>query len=87
MGDGHFDRIVDHLEQTMLEMGMDPDLVPQNIDGHFIQGKHAFFSSKAVDDAFVLDLPEEQAQHRGGEYINACDPALTFDSMWSIVMK
>lgn len=32
MGDGHFDRIVDHLEQTMLEMGMDPDLVQQALE-------------------------------------------------------
>lgn len=72
-----FDRIV---------ANMDPDLVPQNIDGMFIQGKHAFFSSKSVDAIFV-DLPEEQPQQRGGEYISVTDPALTYDAAWNMVLK
>ena len=32
MGDGHFDRIVDLLESTLLEMGVDPDLVQQTLE-------------------------------------------------------
>jgi hemoglobin len=32
MGEGHFDRIVDHLEKTLIEMGVDEDLVQQALE-------------------------------------------------------
>lgn len=73
-----FDRIV---------ANMDPDLVPQNIDGYFIQGRHAFFSSKSVDAIFDAELPEEQPQQRGGEYLSLTDPAITFDKAWNMVIR
>lgn len=66
---------------------MDPDLVAQNIDGHFIQGRHAFFSQKSVDAIFDEDLPVEQSQVRGGEYLSLTDPALTFDAAWNMVIQ
>jgi len=75
---GMFDRIV---------ANMDPELVPQNIDGFFIQGRHAFFSQKSVDTCFDADLPESAPQQRNGEYISLTDPALTFDAAWNIVVR
>ena len=65
---------------------MPEDLVPQNIDGYFIQGRQAFFSAKSVDAAFQAELPERAAPERGHSYVQGVDPALTFDSTWSIVL-
>lgn len=78
------------IDQTMFDRivaNMDPDLVPQNIDGMFIQGRHAFFSSKSVDACFDAELPEEQPQVRGGEYLSLTDPALTYDAAWNMVIQ
>jgi hypothetical protein len=80
-----FDRIV---------AKMPSDLVPQNIDGFFIQGSHAFFDHQSVDRAFIkpipntddTGLPEIQAASNGHRYVQGCDPALRFDSTWSIVL-
>lgn len=72
-----FDRIV---------AGMPAELVPQNIDGFFIQGRRAFFSAKAVDTSFVEELPEVAQPAKGHVYVQGVDPALTFDSTWSIVI-
>lgn len=81
-----------------------PDLIPQNIDGMFIEGAHAFFSQKGVDAMFdgtmvqgkedifgftpepVAKYPEVQPPVKGGVYVQGVDPALTFDSTWSIVL-
>ena len=65
---------------------MPPELVPQNIDGEFLEGKHAFFAQSAVDKAFVADLPEVVAAIPGHRYVQGADPALTYDSTWSIVL-
>lgn len=78
---------IDQLMFDRIVAGMPPDLVPQNIDGFFIQGAHAFFSAKAVDALFDGTLPEMEAGVSGGNYIQGVDPALTFDSTWSIVLK
>lgn len=78
------------IDQAMFDRvvaGMDPDLIPQNIDGYFIQGRHSFFSARSVDNCFVADMPETVPQVRGGEYISVTDPALTFDAAWNLVLK
>lgn len=72
-----FDRLV---------AAMPPEIVPQNIDGFFLQGRKAFFSAKSVDDSFVLTLDEVAAPIRGHVYVQGVDPALTFDSTWSVVL-
>lgn len=76
-----FDRLVDTIP---------PELVPQNIDGYFIEGSKAFFSSRSVDDAFVKDLYGEGLaelpailKHR---YVQGVDPAISFDSTYSVVL-
>lgn len=87
-----FDRIVAQ---------MPPELIPQNIDGFFIEGRKAFFNHTAVDRAFVGDrrqklddggeiihpgLPERVPPMNGHSYVHGIDPALTYDSTWSIVL-
>lgn len=78
------------LDQTTFDRivaGMQPDLIPQNIDGLFIQGSKAFFSHKSVDAIFDKELEELEPGIKGCQYVQGVDPALTFDSMWSIVLK
>jgi len=73
-----FDRLV---------TGYPPSLIPQNIDGYFIEGRQAFFNHEAVDGAFVKDLPVRTDAVKGGTYVQGVDPALTYDSTWSIVLR
>ena len=67
---GMFDRIV---------ASMPEELIPQNIDGHFIQGRRAFFHAKSIDAAFNAELPEMTPAVKHHRYVNGVDPALTFD--------
>ena len=72
-----FDRIVS---------GIPPHLIPQNIDGYFIQGRQAFFDAAAVDRMFVEELPEEAPRIAGHRYVQGVDPAAVYDATWSIVI-
>ena len=78
---------VDAVMFERLVAEMPPDLIPQNIDGKFLEGKSSFFSQSAVDAAFVTDLPEMSAALPGNRYVQGADPALTYDSTWSIVLN
>lgn len=66
---------------------MDPELIAQNIDGHFIQGSSAYFNAGAVDRAFRDDLPEMESAQDKCAYVQGVDPALRHDATWSIVGK
>ena len=72
-----FDRIV---------AAMPPYLIPQNIDGFAIESREAFFGSQSVEAMFHDDLPEMVSAERGHHYVQGVDPALTFDSTWSMVL-
>jgi hypothetical protein len=72
-----FDRIV---------RGIPPHLIPQNIDGYFIQGRSAFFDAQAVDRMFVDGLPEERGREPQHRYIQGVDPAAVYDATWSLVL-
>lgn len=61
-------------------------LIPQNVDGHFIEGAHAFFGGSSVDAVFDADTPAEALPLKGHRYMQGIDPALTFDSTWAIVL-
>lgn len=61
-------------------------LVPQNIDGYFIEGRNSYFNSRAVNDAFVDDLPQLTVGVPNHAYVQGVDAALTQDSTWSIVI-
>jgi hypothetical protein len=65
---------------------MPAELVPQNIDGMFLQGRSSFFAHSAIDAAFVNELEPEVPALGGHRYVQGVDPALTFDSTWSIVL-
>lgn len=72
-----FDRLVTQMPQ---------DLIPQNIDGFFLEGRSSFFAQSAVDGAFLDDLSEMEAARPGRRYVQGVDPALTYDSTWSLVL-
>jgi len=77
------------IDQTMFDRlvrGMPPDLVPQNIDGYFIEGRRAFFNSRAVDIAFRRDLPLITEPVSGHRYVMGIDPAATHDETWALVL-
>ncbi len=71
-----FDRLVED---------MDPDLIPQNIDGYFIEGRESYFNARVVDDAFVTDLPELQPAKHLHQYVQGVDAGLK-DATWAIVL-
>lgn len=73
----------DVFEQMVYDMP--PELVPQNIDGYFIQGRSSYFNAEAVRAIFVPWLPEVSPPRRRHVYVQGCDPALRLDSAWSIV--
>jgi hypothetical protein len=65
---------------------MPPYLIPQNIDGFAIESREAFFGAESVDLVFSNDLPESAAAMPGHRYAQGVDPALTYDSTWSIIL-
>ena len=76
------------VDATMFERlvaEMPAALIPQNIDGFFLEGRSSFFSHAAIDGSF-LDGPELVAAYPGRRYVQGVDPALTYDSTWSIVL-
>lgn len=78
------------ISQDMLDRmiaQMPPHLIPQNIDGGFIQGDQAFFDPKAVDHMFDPALPYSQQPEWDGHYIQGVDPALSHDATWSIALR
>jgi hypothetical protein len=61
-------------------------LVPQNIDGYFIEARQSYFAKVSVSAAFKHTLPPRvpwTARHR---YVHGVDPAISYDSTWSIVL-
>lgn len=73
---GTFDRLVQGYPET---------LIPQNIDGYFIEGKQAFFNHDAVDRAFDATYHDEEAV-KGEAYVQGVDPAMRYDATWSITL-
>lgn len=63
-----------------------PDLIAQNIDGYFIQGRTAYFNAASVNAAFVDWLPERSPARPKHSYTQGVDPAKQIDSAWSIVL-
>ena len=77
------------LDQDMFDRivaSMPVYLIPQNIDGGFIESRSAFFGSQAVDAAFTYDLPEVTLPKTNHRYAHGVDPALSYDSTWGIVL-
>ena len=66
--------------------GMDERLIPQNIDGHFIESVEAYFNSKTVEAMFDDDLPDEQPPKSGHRYAQGCDPGISHDATWGMTL-
>jgi hypothetical protein len=63
---------------------MDPHLIPQNIDGYFIEAREAYFNASAVEAIFDDELPEEQPPARGHRYVQGVDPGISHDATWAM---
>lgn len=61
-------------------------LVPQNIDGFAIESREAFFGAQSVEAIFDEGLPDGRPAKPSHRYVQGVDPALTYDSTWSIVL-
>jgi hypothetical protein len=61
-------------------------LIPQNIDGYFIEARSQYFATEAVTRSFDASLPDRTPPAPGRRYAHGLDPALTFDSTWSVVL-
>jgi hypothetical protein len=61
-------------------------LIPQNIDGYFIEGTNQFFATDSVERAFLDSLPETQPAAQRRRYVQGVDPAISVDSTWGIVL-
>jgi hypothetical protein len=61
-------------------------LVAQNVDGYFIEARDAYFASQSVEGAFNPDDDSECPPQRGHRYVQGCDPGISSDSTWSIVL-
>ena len=65
---------------------MDTHLIPQNIDGYFIEAREAYFNAETVEAMFDPDLPEEESPVKGHRYIQAVDPGIAHDATWAMAL-
>ena len=61
-------------------------LIPQNIDGFFIEAREAYFSSDSVDKAFDPLLNQETPPINKHRYVQGCDPGIAADATWSVTL-
>jgi hypothetical protein len=60
-------------------------LIPQNIDGYFIEARNAFFWSQSVISCFK-DIEDEVAPNKRGKYVQGVDPGISHDATWAITL-
>jgi len=77
---------IDQQSFDRLVASMPPVLIPQNIDGFFIEARNAFFNAAAVELMFDPELEAEVIPEDEHVYVQGIDPAMTHDSTWSIVL-
>ena len=61
-------------------------LVPQNIDGYFIEAREAYFNAQQVEKAFDPSMLDEEEPVKGNRYVQGCDPAVAADATWSVIL-
>lgn len=64
----------------------DEYLIPQNIDGYFIEARDAYFNGDKVDEAFTSALPQESPPLPRHRYHQGTDPGISSDATWSTVL-
>ena len=60
-------------------------LIPQNIDGYFIEARDAFFWSQSIL-ACYRTLDDDVKPERGHRYIQGVDPGISHDATWAITL-
>jgi hypothetical protein len=60
-------------------------LIPQNIDGYFIEARDAFFWSQSVL-ALYKPLEDDVKPVRNHRYIQGVDPGISHDATWAITL-
>lgn len=65
---------------------MDEHLIPQNIDGYFIEAREAYFNAASVEAIFVADMPEEKTPAKDHRYVQGVDPGISHDATWAMVL-
>lgn len=61
-------------------------LIPQNVDGYFIESRDSYYSSQSVEGCFQPDADRERAPEKGHRYIQGCDPGISSDATWTVVL-
>lgn len=64
----------------------DEYLIPQNIDGFFIEARDAYFNADKVEAMFTRELPPESPPLRGHRYHQGTDPGISSDATWTAVL-
>lgn len=65
---------------------MDAHLIPQNIDGEFIEAREAYFQAATVEAMFVDDVAEEEPPKRAHRYVQGIDPGIQHDATWALML-
>ena len=61
-------------------------LVPQNIDGYFIEAKEAYFHAPTVEAMFSADMEPETPPQKGHRYSHGVDPGISSDATGGILI-
>lgn len=61
-------------------------LVPQNIDGFFIESRKSFFSAVGVEACFDNALELEESPKSAHRYVQGCDPGISSDATWALTL-
>lgn len=62
-----------------------PYLIPQNIDGYFIEARDAFFWSQSILAAYKTS-EDEAKPIRNHRYVQGVDPGISHDATWAITL-
>lgn len=66
--------------------GFPEHLIPQNIDGFFIEGEGAYFNAPAVDAIFDHEMEPETQPARGHRYVQGGDLGINHDATWGLML-
>lgn len=66
--------------------GLPAHLIPQNVDGYFIEGEGAYFHAPAVEAIFDADMEPEREPERGRRYVQGADMGISHDATWGLVL-
>ena len=60
-------------------------LIPQNIDGYFIEARDAFFWSQSITASFK-DIPDDTNPIKNHRYVQGVDPGISHDATWCVTL-